>query len=393
MAEDLTVPAGLTDYLVILWMNTPLDYDASFPVDFQFLADSHNGILDKFTPFSYVEAIQIKSNADCITDALKKCRYNWNLIETSDTPFPGAMAGNKYILSNRGIRRIKTYLSKSALPNKASLLNDCKRLEELRKTFRESPVTDTIAAIVTPYPADDVRRNFALPKSPLKGIEFLYISAISRKNFIKSCGGFNSDLARAVARELRTPRKEKSWVLTMIEGLLNSYLAPYLLFGEPSAGITPAPDAADATAEETPATDTGETVEAEPGAAAEFAAALADAGFTEVKGEHLRNDRNGGEPVEMKPPTKKLLIEILPYISEVKRKKATSDRWSRPDAVSSGIQSGRCESIVLEREGVQYMIIYVKCEIDRKEKYRFGVRIHERTKSGKMKPYTYQFFK
>ena len=336
MAEDLTVPAGLTDYLVILWMNTPLDYDASFPVDFQFLADSHNGILDKFTPFSYVEAIQIKSNADCITDALKKCRYNWNLIETSDTPFPGAMAGNKYILSNRGIRRIKTYLSKSALPNKASLLNDCKRLEELRKTFRETPVTDTIAAIVTPYPADDVRRNFALPKSPLKGIEFLYISAISRKNFIKSCGGVNSDLARAVARELRTPRKEKSWVLTMIEGLLDSYLAPYLLFGEPSAGITPAPDAADATAEETPATDTAETVEAEPGAAA-----VAYPDGLEVIEENKGGALDAG-----------FLKEVLPNVQYIHGKETDRpERWEHPSQIT---HRERHPWTVFEWEGIRY---------------------------------------
>ena len=391
MAEDLTVPAGLTDYLVILWMNAPLDYDASFPVDFQFLVDSHNCTSEKiFTPFPTIDAIQIKSRYDFISDTLKDIREIWRLEEVS---YNSLSFCNKYILTDRGIRRIKTYLSKSALPNKASLLNDCKRLEELRKTFRETPVTDTIAAIVTPYPTDDVRRNFALPNSPLKGIDILYISAISQDNFIKSCGGLNSRFAQDVAHKISAPKEYKSDILTSIGKNLERKLAPYLLFGEPSAGITPAPDAADATAAKMPATDTGETVEAEPGAAAEFAAALADAGFTEVKGEHLRNDRNGGEPVEMKPPTKKLLIDILPYISEVKRKKATSDRWSRPDAVSSGIQSGRCENIVLEREGVQYMIIYVKCEIDRKEKYRFGVRIHERAKSGKMKSYTYQFFK
>ena len=336
MAEDLTVPAGLTDYLVILWMDATLDYDASFPVDFQFVADAYNGILDNFDfPFPTVEAIQIKSNADCITDALKSCRNNWNLIETSDRPFPVAMARNNHILSNRGIRRIKTYLSKSALPNKASLLNDCKRLEELRKTFRETPVTDTIAAIVTPYPADDVRRNFALP-NPLEGIEFLYISAISRKNFIKSCGGFNSDLARAVARELRTPRGEKSWVLTEIERLLNSYLAPYLLFGEHSAGITPAPDAADATAEETPATDTAETVEAEPGAAA-----VAYPDGLEVIEENKGGALDAG-----------FLKEVLPNVQYIHGQETDRpERWEHPCQIT---HRERLPWTVFEWEGIRY---------------------------------------
>lgn len=147
----------------------------------------------------------------------------------------------------------------------------------------------------------------------------------------------------------------------------------------------PAPDA--------PPRDDIQTDDAAPVERSEFEAALDAYGFTEVKEEHLRNDRNGGEPVEMKSSTKKRLIRILPYISEVKPRKAITDRWGRPDANSSKIQSGRCETIVLEHEGVQYMVIYAKCEIDGKIKYRFGVRIHELLPSGKPKPYTYQYFK
>ncbi|MCR5359579.1 MAG: hypothetical protein K6E55_06805 [Thermoguttaceae bacterium] len=179
----------------------------------------------------------------------------------------------------------------------------------------------------------------------------------------------------------------------IVECVNNRYLKPFLIYLESKqdiqeesapAGEPPAPDA--------PPRDDIQTDDAAPVERSEFEAALDAAGFTDVKGAYLRFDR-GDKPVEMKSATKKRLIKILPYISEVKRKKATSNKWGRPDANSSKIQSGRCENIVLEREGVQYIIIYAKCEIDGKEKYRFGVRIHELTDYGKMKSNTYQFFK
>ena len=78
------------------------------------------------------------------------------MLATAEILSADAITNNQYLLTRGGIRRIEKYISESELPHKASLLNDCKRLEELRKTFRESPVTDTIAAIVTHHPADEV---------------------------------------------------------------------------------------------------------------------------------------------------------------------------------------------------------------------------------------------
>ena len=115
------------------------------------------------------------------------------------------------------------------------------------------------------------------------------------------------------------------------------------------------------------------------------------AGFKEIKENPLSNDR--GEPVEMEPSTLKKLEKVLPYIQEVKKRKTLSaHQWKRPDANSSKIQPGRNETIIIEHNGIRYRIIYAKCEIDGKEKYRFGVRIYEITKNGTEAGPTYFFF-
>ena len=371
MAEDLTVPAGLTDYLVILWTNTLLDYRASFPLDFQALADIYNGKpAGLFAPVSRIEAAQIKSKADCVTEELRNRRIYWNLLEKIETfqpsLFQSPIAGKLHILTDHGISRIKKYISEGTLPKKTSLLNDCKHLEELRKTFREMTVTDTIAAIVTPFSDDEIGENFPLPKFPPADplakccINILCVTIVTKDCFLKYCGGLNSYLARDVARELRTPKK-KSFMLSMIEQNLESYLAPYLEWGPPAAGITPtpAPDAADATAE-----------------AAPVKRRRLPAGFKMIK--------QGRKP--MTDEHKDLFFrKVLKHVVNIGHNTADGKKWKYADKGKTGTNQTRDhESFIFEYNGTRYRVF---CYIDKKPE--FCVKRQDRTGQGQ--PHYFHF--
>ena len=370
MAEDLTVQAGLTDYIIILWYTNLCSYEFSSPLNFQTLADAENGPDFILGPFPTIEAIQVKNRENCITGTLENCRRNWSLIEKSDIPFPTPIAHNQYILTGRGIRRIKSYISESNLPYKAGLLKECESLGKLMVSLRESPITDTIATIVTPYPDKEDGENFLLPESPLTGIGFLSVSAITRANFIRYCGGLDSSLARMVASQIRAPRKERSWLFNLIEQDLNNRLAPYLLFGEPAAG----------SAEESPARD------AAPDAAATGEAGLDfPPGFEVVERGTKSNDQGDKQPKPMTDATLKQFIQkVLPYINEIGATEAQSKRWG---TVRGTPHPGRHENAVIKNNGIMYDIFYDKTQEE------FNVRLCKAPNGEKGKPRYFKLYR
>lgn len=182
---------------------------------------------------------------------------------------------------------------------------------------------------------------------------------------------FNNYLARKILICVANQTNNKSPALKTIRNI-----AKVIILTEKSPNPTDAPPAPDAAAPVETGTKKRRRL---------------PAGFREIKDNPLSNDR--GEPVEMEPETLKKLEKVLPYIQEVKKRKTLSNHhWKRPDDNSSKIQPGRNETIIIEHKDIRYRIIYARCEIDGKEKHRFGVRIYEITKNGTEAGTTYFFF-
>ena len=234
--DDPIRQGGFENIIVVCFSVFTKDYCSCVEPSFQSLVEVYNN--EPNTQIvECVGSLRLEGREEYIADVLRTIREKFRTTEgITNYQDSSSAGGGIYLLSEQGIDRIKTHISKSTrrtLPNKKALLEDCERLKKLREQFREAPLMDTIASLTTIHPDWNVGENFLIPKSPLLEISLMYISIITQSKFLETVEE-SSRLMQDVAYKISESKEEKIPLLKYIENEFKRRIARYQVFGTPT---------------------------------------------------------------------------------------------------------------------------------------------------------------